>query len=181
MPWTAATPARPPSRPVALQPVDRSHRAVLDNLGQLFRHDLSESYGLLPNDDGTFNNRALDLFFASSLSERGPRAWLITVAGRTGGFVLTDEPADGGRSMTAFFVVRALRRTGVGHEAALQAIGLAAGRWSIGFQRYNPGAEKFWSRVATAVVGDRWEIHDEPTPDDRPPDSFITFDTAQFL
>lgn len=25
---------------------------MLENLGQLFRHDLSESYGLLPNPDG---------------------------------------------------------------------------------------------------------------------------------
>ncbi len=176
MPWTAATPARPPSRPVALTSVDRSHRAVLENLGQLFRHDLSEAYGLLPNDDGTFNNRPLDLFFAQA--EPRHHAWLITVAARTAGFVLTNDDPAGGTSMTAFFVVRALRRTGVGHEAALQAIAATPGRWSIGFQRYNPGAEKFWSRVATAVVGDRWEIHDEPTPDDRPPDSFITFDTA---
>lgn len=37
MPWEAAVPSRPPSSPVALIPVDRSHRAVLGNLGQLYR------------------------------------------------------------------------------------------------------------------------------------------------
>ena len=62
VPWKAAIPARPASRPVALVAVDRSHRAVLGHLGQLYRHDLSEAYGHLPNDDGTFNDRQMDRF-----------------------------------------------------------------------------------------------------------------------
>jgi hypothetical protein len=33
----------PPSEPVGLRLVDRSHRAVLGNLGQIYRHDLSEA------------------------------------------------------------------------------------------------------------------------------------------
>ncbi|MEV1155129.1 hypothetical protein AB0J27_06975 [Micromonospora chokoriensis] len=36
----------------------------MSNLGQLYRHDLSEAYGHLPNDDGTFNDRPLDRFLA---------------------------------------------------------------------------------------------------------------------
>jgi predicted acetyltransferase len=150
---------------------------VLGNLGQLYRHDLSEAYGHLPNDDGTFNDRPLDLFLAGADPEH--RTWLITVAGRIGGFVMTTPADGGGTSIAGFFVVRALRRTGVGREAALQTIALFPGCWSIGFQRYNPGAERFWSGVATQVVGDRWEIHDGPIPETRPPDTFITFTTAR--
>jgi len=52
---------------------------VLENLGQLYRHDLSEAYGHLPNPDGTFNNRRLDLFLAGI--DPALRAWLITAAG----------------------------------------------------------------------------------------------------
>ena len=176
MPWDSPTPPRPPSRPVTLTQVDRSHRAVLSNLGQLYRHDLSEGYGLLPNDDGTFNNRELDHFFTAADPER--RTWLVTAAGRVGGYVMTAPDDDGGTSIAGFFIVRALRRTGVGREAALQTIAMFPGRWCIGFQRYNAGVEKFWSSVATEVVGDRWEIHDGPTPETRPPDTFITFVTS---
>ncbi|MCF0092641.1 GNAT family N-acetyltransferase [Micromonospora sp. MH99] len=176
MPWEAATPPRPPAHPVALTPVDRSHRAVLGNLGQLYRHDLSEAYGHLPNDDGTFNDRPLDRFLAGVDPHR--RAWLITAAGRTAGFVMTTPTEDGGTSVTTFFVVRALRRTGVGRTAAVQVISLFPGRWSIGFQRYNPGVEAFWSRVADQVVGDAWEVHDGPAAETRPPDTFLTFTTA---
>ena len=167
---------RPPSSPVALVPVDRSHRAVLGNLGQLFRHDLSEPYGLLPNDDGTFNDRQLDLFLAGQDPSR--RAWLITAAGRTAGLVMTVAAEGGGTSINGFFVVRALRRTGVGSAAAAQVIALIPGRWQIGFQRYNPGAEAFWSRVATRAAGAAWAIHDGPAFGTRPPDTFITFTTG---
>lgn len=174
-------PPRPPSDPVGLVPVDRSHRAVLENLGQLYRHDLSEAYGHLPNPDGTFNNRRLDLFLAGIDPEH--RAWLITAAGRVGGFVMTapDERGEraqpGGTSISDFFVVRALRRTGVGRDAARQVIALFPGWWSIGFQSYNPGVQRFWSQVATDVAGDQWTSYDDPPVAGRPPDSWIIFRT----
>ncbi|MEV6637434.1 hypothetical protein AB0M54_42565 [Actinoplanes sp. NPDC051470] len=176
MPWTAPTPPRPLTRPVALRPADRRHRAVLHNLGQLFRYDLSESYGMLPNEDGTFNDRMVDRFLAEA--DPGHRAWLITAAGRLGGFVMTLPIAGGGTTIGAFFVVRALRRTGVGREAALRTIALFPGRWRIGFQRYNPGVESFWAGVATEVAGNEWKVEDGPRPENRPPDTFIEFTTA---
>nr|WP_221374812.1 hypothetical protein [Actinoplanes polyasparticus] len=175
MPWEASKPPRPPSHPVVLKPLARGDRAVLDHLGQLYRYDLSDAYALLPNADGSFNFRELDRFRLADDPKR--RAWLITAAGHTAGFVLTGPGEPDGTSITAFFVVRALRRTGVGREAAVRAIGEFPGRWVIGFQRYNPGVEAFWSRVATDVAGNRWTIHDGPAPDDRPPDTFITFTT----
>jgi predicted acetyltransferase len=168
-------PPRPPSDPVELIPVDRSYRAVLENLGQLYRYDLSEAYRHLPNPDGTFNNRRLDLFLAGNNQEH--RAWLITVAGALGGFVMTAPTDTGGMSIIDFFIVRALRRSGVGREAASRVIALMPGRWSIGFQSYNPGAQRFWSQVASDAVGDTWTTRDDPPVEGRPPDTWITFQT----
>lgn len=172
---TPALPLRPASRPVRLITVDRTHRAVLQNLGQLYRHDLSGPYGLLPNSDGTFNNRRLDLFLAESDSE--VRAWLIMAADALGGFVMTAPAADGGTMIQDFFVVSALRRSGVGREAARQVIAMFPGGWSIAFQEYNPGAQQFWSQVATDAAGDRWRTHHGPPAAGRPPDTWITFQT----
>jgi predicted acetyltransferase len=154
--------------------VDRSHRAVLENLGQLYRHDLSEAYGHLPNADGTFNNRRLDLFRTDP--ER--RAWLISVAGGLSGFVMTAPADDGGLDISDFFVIRALRRSGVGREAARRVIAMFPGRWSIGFQTYNPGVQRFWSQVASDSAGDQWRTYDDPPAEGRPPDTWITFETG---
>lgn len=180
----------PASQPVELVAVDRSHRAVLENLGQLYRYDLSEAYRHLPNRDGTFNNRRLDLFLAGA--DPAHRAWLITAAGVLGGFVMVSPSGGGdgggggdsggggdggGSSISDFFVVRALRRSGVGREAARQVIAMFPGQWSIGFQTYNPGAQRFWSQVASDAVGDTWATHDDPPVAGRPPDTWITFQT----
>jgi predicted acetyltransferase len=174
-PDSPALPPRPPSQPVELIPVDRSHRAVLENLGQLHRHDLSEAYRHLPNPDGTFNNRRLDLFLAGTDPAR--RAWLITASGALCGFVMTAAADDGGQTISDFFIVRALRRTGVGRKAARQVITMFPGRWSIGFQSYNPGVQRFWSQVASDAAGDTWDTHDDPPVAGRPPDTWITFRT----
>jgi predicted acetyltransferase len=168
-------PPRPPSDPVELIPVDRSHRAVLENLGHLYRYDLSEAYRHLPHLDGTFNNSRLDLFLAGINPEH--RAWLITVAGALGGFVMTAPTDTGGTSISDFFIVRALRRSGVGTQAASRVIAMTPGRWSIGFQSYNPGAQPFWSQVASDAVGDTWTTRDDPPVEGRPPDTWITFQT----
>lgn len=165
---------RPATTPVELVPADRSDRAVLENLGQLYRHDLSEAYGLLPNADGTFNNRRLDAFRTGADPEH--RAWLIEVAGRLGGFVMV-QPHEGDHSIGDFFVVRALRGTGVGREAARQVIAGAPGRWRIGYQPYNPGVERFWQQVATDAAGETWTSHDDPSVEGRPPDRWIRFTT----
>ena len=148
---------------------------MLENLGQLYRYDLSEAYRHVPNRDGTFNNRRLDLFLAGA--DPAHRAWLITAAGALCGFVMTSPASDGGTSISDFFVVRALRRSGVGREAARQVIAMFPGQWSIGFQTYNPGAERFWSQVASDAAGDRWATHDDPPVAGRPPDTWITFQT----
>ena len=59
-----AAPHHPPTGPVELVEATRSDRALLGNLGQLYRYDLTSVYGLLPNDDGTFNIARLDTFLA---------------------------------------------------------------------------------------------------------------------
>jgi predicted acetyltransferase len=164
----------PPSGPIELVEVDRSARAVLENLGQLYRYDLSEAYRHLPNPDGSFNNRRLDLF----RTDPTRRAWLIQVAGRLGGFAMTAPTEDGGTTIADFFVVRALRRTGVGRETARRVLAMFPGRWSIAFQSYNPGAQRFWSQVATDAVGDTWQTYDSRSVEGRPPDNWITFDTS---
>lgn len=146
---------------------------MLENLGQLYRYDLSESYRLLPNPDGTFNNRRLDLFLAGTDPQH--RAWLIMAAGALGGFAMTAPTPAGGMSVSDFFIVRALRRTGVGRAAAGQLIAMTPGRWSIAFQSYNPGAQQFWTQVATDAAGDAWTTHDDPPVAGRPPDTWITF------
>jgi predicted acetyltransferase len=92
------------------------------------------------------------------------------------GFALTRPWEKGGTSMYAFFVVRALRRNGVGRVAARALLHRIPGEWGIAFQDANAGAREFWEQVARDVVGERFRV-DEPEPGHDPPDVWIRLDS----
>ena len=96
--------------------------------------------------------------------------------GRHVGILCVPGTVAGGQVLGDFFVVRALRRSGVGLTAATAVMRATPGRWTLGFQDYNPGARSFWTRVATAVAGDSWRIEHQPVPGkpELPPDSWLT-------
>ncbi|QES40060.1 GNAT family N-acetyltransferase [Streptomyces venezuelae] len=160
-----------------LRPADAQLRPVVERLAQLYRHDMSEFLGYLPSPDGTFEFGRLPLFF----DEPGRSALLIQYGSAPAGFVLTRPMPEGATSISAFFVVRALRRRGVGREAALQLLRSRPGAWAIAFQPANAGAARFWRGVATAAVGSDWREESRPVPASvaahAPDDQWILLDT----
>ena len=67
--------------------------------------------------------------------------------------------------MGDFFIVRAARRQGVGHEVVEELFARYRGRWEIGFQGNNRGVPEFWRRVVAAAVGTDWAEERRPVPD----------------
>ncbi|WP_229899013.1 GNAT family N-acetyltransferase [Streptomyces hiroshimensis] len=125
---------------------------------------MSEFLGHLPAADGTFGFSILPLFF----DEPEREALLIEYGAAPGGFVLTRPTSEGRTSISAFFVVRALRRRGVGRRAALQLLHSRPGAWAIAFQEANAGAARFWRGTATAAVGSAWHEETRPVPPPAP-------------
>ncbi|GAB3971256.1 GNAT family N-acetyltransferase [Streptomyces sparsus] len=176
-------PAVPPTTTV--EPVTDADRPAVERLAQLYRHDLSEFLGSLPRSDGTFPFPQLSLSFA----EPGRQALAIRYCGSLAGFALTrlmhggEAPADARRrSVSAFFVVRALRRRGVGRQAALRLLHSPPGPWGIAHQPANLGAARFWRQVAADAVGTAWREEHRPPPGKAPgesaPDVWIMLDTT---
>lgn len=148
---------------IALRPADASMRAVVERLGQLERHDLSQFTGDQPGPDGEFEFPRLSRFF----TDADHHAFLIHADGQLAGFCLIRPFDDGASFIHAFFVVRALRRQGVGLAAAIELLRSRRGRWVIAFVEQNAPAARFWRQVATDVVGDNWtqELHRAPGND----------------
>lgn len=154
---------------VRLREVGDESRQTLENLWQLYRHDLSESRDYLPQPDGRFPLTWLD----HHLTTEGARSYLVEAGDALAGFVLTQPWERGGLTLHDFFVVRALRRKGVGLAAAAQALRAEPGQWMVGYQDYNPGAQPFWERVAREVAGDDWQVETGKTPPGRRPDLLL--------
>ncbi|MDK1476782.1 GNAT family N-acetyltransferase [Streptomyces sp. 549] len=171
--------------PVTLHPATGQHaRRTVENLAQLYRHDLSEFTGQLPAADGTFRFGPLPSFFDAP----DRRAYLIRAADQLAGFALTrrmDErvgpDGDQRTSLSAFFVVRALRGHGVGRRAALYLLSGRPGPWGIAYQEANPGAARFWRQVAADAAGTAWHAERRPSPSGAAgaaPDVWLLLDTA---
>lgn len=149
-------------------------RATLERLWLMFQHDMSEFRGVLPNPDGTFRRERLD----NAFTETGWAPYLFRWDDRPVGFAVVRGLDQEVRVLSSFFVVRGLRRSGIGRAAVRSVLGRHGGRWTIAFQDDNPAAVAFWRRVATEIAGKEWDEERRPVPErpELPPDSWISFE-----
>ena len=129
----------------------------LANLLELYVHDFSEILDLTPGDDGRFGYPLAPYF-----SDAGRFPFLIRADGRLAGFALiwagsqvTGDPKV--FDVAEFFVVRGLRRHGVGQAAALRVFASFAGTWEVRVIEQNVGALVFWERAVSAFTKGRHE------------------------
>ncbi|MEU5988500.1 GNAT family N-acetyltransferase [Spirillospora sp. NPDC047418] len=148
-------------------------RPVLERLWLMFQHDMSEFWELLPYPDGTFRSTRLQAAFSDDDSV----AYLFTSTDRPVGFAVVRGLTGEKRVLTSFFVVRGIRRSGIGLRAVREVVNRHPGRWEVAFQDGNPGAVRFWHRVADAIAPDAWTQDRRPVPTrpDLPPDVWISF------
>lgn len=157
---------------VILRTVTPRDRATLDRLWLMFRHDLSEFRRVLPAPDGTFRQDRLDAAF----TDPDWLAYMIETEGRPVGLALVRGLVSPPRVISGFFVVRGVRRQGVGLLAVRELVAAHAGPIEVAFQSENAAAARFWRRAATEIVSDGWseERRSVPGRPDLPPDSWIT-------
>ena len=157
----------------ALRPATSSDRPVLERLWLMFRHDLSEFRGVLPGPDGTFRSDRLEAAF------RDPdwAPYLLTLGDQPVGLALVRGLTGRTRVLSGFFIVRGLRRQGVGLRAVRQLVEQYPGPWRVAFQDHNEPAARFWRRVAEELAGGAWTLERVAVPDrpDLPPDVWIQF------
>jgi predicted acetyltransferase len=146
---------------------------VIERLWQLYSHDMSEVRGTLPNEDGLYKAGRLPGY----LADAGTQGYRISRDGAHAGFAFVTGLDGNLRHMGDFFVVRAVRRKGVGYRVVRELLDRYPGAWEIGFQGGNRGAPEFWRRIAADAVGDDWVEELRPVPDKPhiPHDHFILF------
>ncbi|MEU9523734.1 GNAT family N-acetyltransferase [Streptomyces sp. NPDC048224] len=161
---------------ISLRLADLADKPIAERLWTMFRHDMSELEGDLPNPDGSFRDEWLHMAFSEA--DRAP--YLLMSGDRPIGFAFVRGLIGPTRVMNSFFVVRGARRAGTGMRATQGIVARHPGPWEIAFQDANPGAVKFWRRVATEIAGDAWTEERRPVPNrpDLAPDVWISFSTT---
>ncbi|KOU70930.1 acetyltransferase [Streptomyces sp. MMG1533] len=157
-----------------IRPATPADRPAVERLWLLFRHDLSEFGGQLPNPDGTFRSERLEAAFSGDV---GWAPYLFGLGERPVGFAFVRGLGGPTRVLNSFFVVRGVRRGGVGLRAVREVVARHPGEWEVAFQDANAGAVRFWRRVAVELAGDGWKEERRPVPDrpDLAPDVWVSF------
>jgi predicted acetyltransferase len=159
---------------ISLRRASAADRPVAERLWLMFRHDMSEFGGQLPNSDGTFRAERL----AAAFDDPNWACYLFTgPEDRPVGFAIVRDLAGPVRVLNSFFVVRSVRRTGIGRQAVTAIVAAHPGRWKVAFQDANAAAVRFWRRGAAEVASDDWREERTPVPGrpDLPPDVWISF------
>jgi predicted acetyltransferase len=129
-------------------------RPILDNLLELYIHDFSEFHSVSLGPDGRFGYPDLPLYWLEP--ERHPL--LARIDGNLAGFALVRKVTAiyGDKTVwdiAEFFVLRGVRRRGIGTEFA-QAIWLMfPGPWQVRVMQTNQRALLFWSSVIAEHTG----------------------------
>jgi predicted acetyltransferase len=139
---------------VVLVPASQRDESTLANLLQLYIHDFSEFLGTTPSEEGRFEYPALQRYWR----EATRTAFLIRAADALVGFalvargsVLTGDPAV--YDLAEFFVVRGVRRRGVGRAAAHEVFRAFGGAWEVRVRDFNVAARCFWRDVIGEYTG----------------------------
>lgn len=159
---------------LSLHLADPSEQPIAERLWLMFRHDLSEFDGQLPNPDGTFRNERLQAAF----TDPDWAAYIIVQTDTPVGLALVRGLTSRTRVLNSFFVVRGARRAGIGLGAVQELVVMHPGRWEVAFQDANVTAVRFWRRVAREIAGTAWVEERRPVPGrpDLPPDVWISFE-----
>jgi predicted acetyltransferase len=143
-----------------VRPMAPDERPVVERLWQLYMHDLSEFRGTLPDETGLFPPGRLPRY----LDEPDRCIHLVHADEAVAGFAMVRGLREPPLVVGEFFVLRAARRRGVGHQAAVQLLRMHRGTWEIAFQEQNLTAARFWRRVAADVAGPDWTEEPRPVP-----------------
>src|SRR5437870_7370978 len=157
---------------VELIPALPEQEPVLANMLELYAHDFCEFLDLKLGADGRFGYERLPLYWR----EPGRHAFLIKVSGRLAGFVFVRNGSEVSRDvdvwdMAEFFVVRGLRRLGVGTKAAHEVWRKFPGRWEVRVMDRNRKAKEFWAGAIEDFIGEAAE----PTPFDKDGEGWHVF------
>jgi len=134
---------------VALERATARDAPLLENLLELYIHDLSAVFALEVGPDGRFGYPKLPLYW-SEPERRFP--FLIRSGGRVVGFALITRGSPGSDDpevldVAEFFILRRHRRSGAGRRAACLLWDRLPGRWIVRVSEGNRGALPFWEGV----------------------------------
>lgn len=152
---------------IKLIKIESKDKSILQNLFQLYMHDITASLPMDVNEHGLFEYNYIDYYF----TEENRYAYLIYVEDKIAGFVLIDDefmvlekqkdtPC---YDFSEMFILNAYKKKGYGEIAVKQIFDMYKGNWEIRPVPRSEGAKKFWLKVVKNYTSDNF-VENYPKP-----------------
>ena len=138
---------------VALEKIIQGDEQLLENLFQLYLHDMSyyAKFRISENGKFTFNPEILKAYF----NQPHHYPYFIMHGGELAGFALIRRYPDDQDllDMGQFFVLNSYKRTGVGKAAFQLCLEAHRGQWQVRILPENFAAKEFWRNAISEQTG----------------------------
>lgn len=124
----------------------------LENLMQLYLHDLSYYFPIDFNSENCKYNYDLSNYFKTN------KAYFISLENKILGFILVDINSDNIFELSEMFVLNNYKRNNIGSLAAKQIFNLYKGGWVIKAVPNSIPAEKFWEKTVKSYTNNKYKI-----------------------
>ena len=148
---------------VKLTRLQGKDKSVLQNLFQLYLHDITASLPMDVNEHGLFEYNYLDLYF---LEQKNRYAYFIHINNQLAGFVLIDDEfmvldkeIEDKYDLSELFLLNAYKRKGYGEIVAKKLFDMYRGSWEIRAVPRSEGANKFWIKVVKDYTNNNFLIN----------------------
>jgi predicted acetyltransferase len=140
---------------VTLQRASIDDESLLENLLELYMHDMSEFFPLKLNSLGRFCYDRLPLYWSQPESRW---AYIVRVDEEVAGCALVAQGSVASTDaavfdLNEFFVLRSHRRQGIGQRAANLLWNKQPGKWIVRVEQTNQRALHFWDTTIRSYAG----------------------------
>lgn len=152
---------------IKLVRIESKDKSILQNLFQLYMHDITASLPMDVNEHGLFEYNYIDCYF----TEENRYAYLIYIDNKIGGFALIDDEfmvLDKKRNAPCYdfsemFILNSYKKKGYGDKIVKQIFDMYKGNWEIRPVPRSEGAKRFWLKVVKNYTNNNF-VENYPKP-----------------
>lgn len=145
---------------IDLEKIDNKDKSVLNNMFQLYLHDITASLPMDLNEHGLFEYNEIDFYFNG---DENHHAFFVKVDGKYAGFVLIDDnfmvlkKEKGNYDFSEMFILNAYKNKGIGKEIAIKIFDMFRGNWEVKPVPRSDGAKRFWEKIIKEYTNNKFE------------------------
>ena len=145
---------------IELKKIEAKDKSILQNLFQLYMHDITASLPIDVNEHGLFEYNYIDYYF----TKENRYAYLIYIEENIAGFVLIDdefmvldkENDKPCYDFSEMFILNAYKNKGYGEIIVKRIFNMLKGNWEIRPVPRSEGAKRFWLKAVKNYTNDNF-------------------------